>query len=683
MRHLGLGCILLASAMGAQAASLGRHSGAAIIGLPLDIRVQTLLTPGEQTGGLCPTAEVFYGDSLVPPASVRTQLQPPQPNAEAFLRIQSSVAVNEPVVSLVVRVGCDAPFSRRYVLLADPLSDPVAAAAPQAAVRAPGETGSAMGPPVGLSPAPAVTAPAMTGTGMGRSAPVGAAAATGATQRAAPVARATARVAPAPGRTAPVPVPRLQLDPLDIRLEILGDPVLRLSDRLLSQPAATDEQRASAARLWQAINASPEDRLRDAQQLQVLVAEVNSLRDQLARDRAALAAAQADQQQSRQLTWWVYGLGFALFAALTGWLMFWRRQRQGVGQQPEHRVWWAAAGEKSSTPAPVDVPGESADEAATIAEPRREPTSAGELGQAPIASQPAPSMAAAPVRAVDERELLSGPIGMSRSMAAEELFDIQQKADFFVSLGDHARAVQVLKQHLAESQEPSPLAYLDLLKLYHRLDRRDDYEQLRQDFNRVLNADAPSFDHFSEDSRCLEDYSDALQRIQALWLQPRVLEVIEKSIFRDQADTEAEVFDLEAYRELLLLHAIAKDLIDRDGLLPDGPPDFEHTDIRPLQAAGSAADPHVGARSAGLLPDHTVPMGLRSRVSAPLALDIDLDALEPVQAEAAPGAAYAPSPVLTDPYPPPAGSAATADSSHLIEFETSDLRSPDESPPPR
>jgi len=100
---------------------------------------------------------------------------------------------------------------------------------------------------------------------------------------------------------------------------------------------------------------------------------------------------------------------------------------------------------------------------------------------------------------------------------------VQQQADFFVSLGDHEQAIQVLRQHLAESHEPSPLAYLDLLKLYHKLDRRDDYERLRKDFNRVLNADAPSFEHFSEGSRSLEDYevhsaaSSPYGRSRACW----------------------------------------------------------------------------------------------------------------------------------------------------------------------
>ena len=47
----------------------------------------------------------------------------------------------------------------------------------------------------------------------------------------------------------------------------------------------------------------------------------------------------------------------------------------------------------------------------------------------------------------------------------EELFDIQQQAEFFVSVGEHDQAVDVLKKHIAAHRETSPSAYLELLRL--------------------------------------------------------------------------------------------------------------------------------------------------------------------------------------------------------------------------
>ena len=187
----------------------------------------------------------------------------------------------------------------------------------------------------------------------------------------------------------------------------------------------------------------------------------------------------------------------------------------------------------------------------------------------------------------DHREYPASQVGVSRSVATEELFDVQQQADFFVSLGETDKAIGVLKEHLADSQEPSALAYLDLFKLYHELNRRAEYDALRVEFNHLFNAGAPPFDQYSDDSQGLEAYETAFSRIQALWPQPRVLDVIEQSIFREANEVDGEVFDLEAYRELLLLHAMAKDMIKRDMVDSASQVDFQHTAIKPLKAAGN------------------------------------------------------------------------------------------------
>ncbi|TNF60015.1 MAG: hypothetical protein EP306_09685, partial [Burkholderiales bacterium] len=112
--------------------TLGRHSGAALIGRPLDIRAQVLLAPGDDPSALCLSADVFYGDVQV--TGVRTQLQQAPAGAGTSLRIQVPQAVNEPVVTVFVKAGCEAPFTRQYVLLADPVSEPLA---PQAGASEP------------------------------------------------------------------------------------------------------------------------------------------------------------------------------------------------------------------------------------------------------------------------------------------------------------------------------------------------------------------------------------------------------------------------------------------------------------------------------------------------------------------------------------------------------------------
>ena len=249
-----------------------------------------------------------------------------------------------------------------------------------------------------------------------------------------------------------------------------------------------------------------------------------------------------------------------------------------------------------------------------------------------VDSTPAPLRAAprrngfGPTVPPERRDFAPSALGGSRSVAAEELFDIQQQADFFVSLGEDDQAIAVLRNHLSESHEPSPLAYLDLFKLYHRLGRRAEYEELRDEFNRVFNAGAPAFERYSDKGRGLDAYESAFGRIQSLWPQPRVLDLIERSLFRDDEEADGEVFDLEAYRELLMLHAIAKDIVQREQG-SERPPEFRKTSLQPLKAV---------SRAAPLAPAEeprrpTVPMDLHvippaSQLGSPL--DVNLTDLE-------------------------------------------------------
>ncbi len=107
-----------------------------------------------------------------------------------------------------------------------------------------------------------------------------------------------------------------------------------------------------------------------------------------------------------------------------------------------------------------------------------------------------------------------------RPVNTEELFDVQQQSDFFLSLGQHDQAIAVLREHIAANPGTSALAYLDLLRIFHSLEREDDYTRLAEEFERVFNADVPSFDHFTETGKGLEHYRSALARIEALWPAP-------------------------------------------------------------------------------------------------------------------------------------------------------------------
>jgi hypothetical protein len=159
-----------------------------------------------------------------------------------------------------------------------------------------------------------------------------------------------------------------------------------------------------------------------------------------------------------------------------------------------------------------------------------------------------------------QSEFASGAFGGSRLVAAEELFDIQEQADFFLSLGQPDQAIEVLKNHITDNVETSALAYMDLFDIYHRTNRQSDYADLREQFNHVFNAQVPEFARYGLQSNGLEDFPEVLGSIQSVWGQPlSAQDVIEASIFR-QPDQAHPILDMTAYRELMLLYALAKEL---------------------------------------------------------------------------------------------------------------------------
>lgn len=645
VRQIWTGCILLSTVLSSSAVTLGRHSGGAILGQPLDVRVQVMLAPGEDIANQCLNADVHYGDVQLPRSVVRLTPQKAAPDAEASVRIQSSQAINEPFVTVYVRAGCDTAFTRRYVLLADPLTEPLSSPGARASTR------SAVAPAVPRveSPTAAATAPGVSGA----TAPSSSSSSSSARQATRPVPRDRQATAPAGAPRAPSVVrrppapavaatPRLQLDPIDLSLNIERDPVLKLSPLLLSEPGTSEEARAAAGLLWKAVNASPEEVLQDARKLVALNAEATQLRDAQTQAQARLAELNAQvvqAQDQRYRNWLVYLLGGLLLLSLLALLVVWRRRPVAVEASNASRAWWSPEEAEKAEKAALA-------QGAAGRRKGKEPTLSKraehrlDLDQDPLDSLPGvdgQGDAAETVRAGvqvpaqaarDRRDFSPSALGVSRSVAAEELFDVQQQADFFVSLGEDERAIQVLRSHLAESHEPSPLAYLDLFKLYHRLGRREDYDVLRDEFNHVFNAGAPPFNHYSAEGRGLEAYETAFSRIQTLWPQPRVLDLIEGSIFRDADDDQVEVFDLEAYRELLLLHAIAKDLIQRDDpAAAAGHPEFRHTRMRPLKADGRLlGDPSdaAGGRNTEPMP---LPVDRMQPVSSHMGLDINLDEL--------------------------------------------------------
>ena len=225
----------------------------------------------------------------------------------------------------------------------------------------------------------------------------------------------------------------------------------------------------------------------------------------------------------------------------------------------------------------------------------------------------------------------------------EDLFDLQQQAEFFISVGEHDKAIEVMSQHIAQNHAASPWAYLELLRLYRSLSRVGPFNQLRAQFQQHFNAMVPEFAAFHLINRRLLDYPEVLSRIEALWSDDAVLPLLEGLLFCRNATAPIERFDLSAYDDLLMLYAIARTTpaskrgapLPRQRTTPvadaEGPASLAPPEPLDLENYGSLTPPSLPGPTSPAMDNMIEYDLLRPRQGAPAvvvpldrALDIDL-----------------------------------------------------------
>lgn len=579
LRNKLVGVTLLGAAVGSSALSLGRARGAVVLGQPLSLAVEVRVDSPDDAIPQCFRAEVLHGDLAVDPNRVRVIVQAPGAGSQdAVIRIRSTAIVDEPVVGVVLHALCGQQGVRRYDFLPEYPAELVAAQVPvaravESSISATPDVGRVAAAPVAPVPlAPRAVAP--------RPAPVRAPEATAraAQTKVSPPAK---RPAPRPAAAAPraensakaAPTAQLAAPPTTGRPRLTLDAPLRSITALPGPPAENSAERADAAATWRALNAQPGDML-DTQRLQALEEQakgVQAARDKAERDlRARLERAEQrldDAENKRVDIALVYGLLALLLLTIAAAAYFWHRARKAALEAAN----WVQ-GPVVPSVSPTFASG-SADTPLRDDAFEHPPTPAGagldKWATAAGLGAPVPSSAAARATPAAVPVRAESPMAAQRTMNPEEFFDVQQHADFFVSLGQYDQAIEVLKNHIEEHAEMSPLAFLELFKIYHTLGRQSEYNALRDSFQRMFNARIPNFAAFADEGLGLDDYPATLLSIETAWGDARVLDTLEANIFRHPEDT-GRPLDLAAFRDLLLLHAVAKNVLQvGDGVVPD------------------------------------------------------------------------------------------------------------------
>jgi pilus assembly protein FimV len=607
-QHLSffIGLAALCVSQGAPAIGWGRAPQSAVLGHPLDFNVSLRLDPGDVVAPECVHADVTVGDQRLQPGAVRLGVDTSRSDSVA-VRVLTQPAIEEPVVAVNVAIGCPVRMSRRFVLLADPpslapaaappVSEARVAAVPEAMTRRAAETPARAAPPAEPR--------------------------RNANRQPAPPRKARKPAAPAPVVAAQPadPTPRLRLDAAEPPPAASGP-----SAAIVEEAFQAVAQAASAARA--AASAASEAQARVA----ALESQVAQLQADAARNReqaAALRARMADNDRAARS--WLPWLAVVLLGMLSGWLG-WRLR---AAQQERDRAWRQAA----AMPEPPRPPTAASQLPMVTSEimvppppppyPRRAAhVPAAGAGFAPTVTQPAPppepdTLPGPPV--VERTDIIAhgSDKGSPRDVSIEELLDLEQQAEFFIVLGQEEAAIDLLVDHLRDTGGGSPLPYLKLLEIYRRRGDRDAYERTRARFNHRFNAYAPDWDSDLQHGRSLDDYAGVVPRLQQVWPRPLdAMAELEALLFRK---SRGDLFDLPAYREVLFLYSLARDLLDREAA------DTGNVDLLlPLADGGefSSTSPHpyFGLERESVFDSLTI----EDRPTAPVDLDLTQPEPQPV-----------------------------------------------------
>lgn len=299
-----------------------------------------------------------------------------------------------------------------------------------------------------------------------------------------------------------------------------ADPAVRNEAAARPAAAAAVDEAAWASALH-AASAAQAAASAAEQRLAAVTADLDRLREETGTQRALVAQMHArparTDEPGRMLPALIaFVVSFGLVALWLGWRVYGTRHGRNVAQQL-------------------------ADEAVSVAGALPSPPPV-----QPGPPRPAPAAAiAAPAAGVDG------------------LIDLEQEVEFFVLLGDEHAAVDLLEAHLRGGGDASPLPYLHLLQLHHRHQDRAAYAQVARRFGQRFVTDAPSWQAGASTGRDLQDCAALLAELQARWPSPvQAVAWLEQRLFSAPG---SEMPGLEAYRDLLTLVAVARDLHDQAG----------------------------------------------------------------------------------------------------------------------
>ena len=575
--------VLAAWSQPAGALGLGKVQAQAVLGSPLALTVELKTEASDALTSECVDVVVYAGDAQVPRSAVSVLLDAVGPSPS--LKIRTSRPMDEPLAKVQVSLGCGAKVQRNYQFLLDP---PGYLAAPP--VTQLGDVRSATG-----AVSPAVAQPVEPG-GAAPTSPTPAEASTSAPATPSkPVTVAPAK--PKVNKPKP-PVSDRPAEGNGAKSDALGSnaskavsskatsaptsvgapssqPQLKLEagagkDRKGLEAAALQAEREAALKAAEESAKQAEESAKQAAQrladmdkaLESLRQEAKANSEAVARLTAALAQAESRAQPAELPPLWAWGAmgGLLLLSGGLAWQL--RRTQRRAAWAVGDSAFLGASADDSTGPSPDDSSAVQAGRSSASSTLTAEAlAAASKLPSGDLGGAATPYVE--PPLSEGERTQLNAPTGSTaaapmRSVSIEELLDLEQQVEFFNVLGQDDEAISLLVEHLRKTGGTYPLPYLKLMETYRRREDREAYERIRERFNQRFNSVAAAWGAAPQSTRSLDEYPEAMARIEAIWHQPMdAMALLENMLFRTEG---GEMLDLSALGDVLTLYTLAREL---------------------------------------------------------------------------------------------------------------------------
>lgn len=568
----------------AHAVGLGNIRVESALGQPLRVAISMIGADSADLAPNCLRARIESSDGVFISTPAIAVLHTASGNA---VELRTRQSINEPAILVALDIACSTQVHRDFQILLDPVAAAtLPALAPATSIPDETRASGAVKPARNDRTARAAV-PVQLGNKRRSVGTVSRSTAGAGTIRSDNILAKAAVLGP------PKSILKLSGEALT-REDLLALGHLKLSDTLGEPSSASagagvlPNEDLSAARNRFAAILRGEDPLQAAQRIhraeQAQIAELRQQTVGISQQRAAdLVAIETLRQRSLPFGWIVGLIGLLITSlAAAGWLAW----RLALVRRQHHTPSWdnSLTSEES-----LQASGSHAVAGDDFSVPRRTPASGlyktGKKSPANLASVPdflrgggtddrterliAPAMpvadtaaeAAAAASAAERREALQFYPAKVENLKVEEISDVMQEAEFWMSLNDPQRAIEILEPYSNVEQPDSPIPWLYLLDLYRGTGERTKYEILQPRAQRLFNARIPAWDEDGDitDGRTLEDYPHVVERICEYWETSHILLYLESLIF-DNREGVREGFDLAVYQEIMLLMTIARDM---------------------------------------------------------------------------------------------------------------------------